>query len=274
MVLSKVRSYQQEIMNRFGGLLHKSLFIEFMGFVQYQNVTYPLFCLKSKGEKNTDFKNVVISAGIHGEEPGGVYALLEFLKLDISDFTDSYRFLIFPCINPFGFEYNHRFNPNGHDINRQFKSDGLSSEATKVMNVLGRKSWKFDFTIDLHETDPNWADEGFRTEDNPKTFYMWETCLDKSIRIGDKVIEEVKKIAPVCEWDKVYDDVNHGGVIWYPEGCGNQVYAQGTTFDAFLATHYTSQSFTLETPCGWSMEQRVLVHRTALRSILELKRNV
>lgn len=275
MRLNKIRSYREVLDQLFNVFPEsKSLSIEFVGFVEHGSVAYPLFCLVSNEDGLNPKKNVLISAGIHGEEPAGVYTLLNFLKEDISSFVGNYRFLIFPCINPFGFEHGYRFNPKRLDINREFKlGGGRSYEANKVMDLLARKSWKFDFTVDLHETDPGWADEGFTSADNPKTFYMWETCSDKSLRIGDRVIKEVKKVAPVCEWEKVYNDTNHGGVIWYPEGCGNEVYAQGTTLDAFLNAHYTPQSFTLETPCGWSMEKRIFTHLAALRSILKLKRD-
>ena len=141
------------------------------------------------------------------------------------------------------------------------------------METLSRKARKFVCTIDLHETDPNYVGEGFTRKDNPKEFYMWEVCPDKNLRIGDGVVKSVEKVVPVCRWDRIYKDINSNGVIWYPEGCANEVYAQRTTLEGFLADNYTLQAFTLETPCGWHMDQRVLAHSTAIRSILELKRN-
>jgi hypothetical protein len=280
MVPVKIRSYHYEVLNQFHDQLFdlsntdKGFSIEFMGIADCKFIEYPLFCLTTGNNQDTNLKDVLISAGIHGEEPAGVYTLMRFLKHDMFfDFAKDYRFLIFPCINPFGFEHGHRFNSNGVDINREFKKDSLCREANRVMGVLGRKARKFVCTIDLHETDPNWADEGFTKDYNPKTFYMWETASDKSIRIGDKVIKEIMKWAPVCGWPKIYGDTNNGGVVWYPEGCGNPVYAQGTTLDAFLNANYTPQSFTLETPCGWNMERRIATHLVALQTILELKRN-
>ena len=275
MALVKIRSYHQEVLKPLFAMARKkpNFFLELMGFVNYELATYPLFCLTITDEGDVDPKDVLISSGVHGEEPAGVYTLLRFLEDGILDFLGDYRFLIFPCINPFGFEYGYRFNPDGIDVNRQFKHDTDCHEAAKVMRILSRLARRFAFTVDLHETDPNWADEGFPASDNPETFYMWETCADKSIRIGDKVIDEVKKTAEVCDWAKIYEDTNHGGVIWYPEGCGNPVYAQGTTLDAYLNANYTPQSFTLETPCGWEMDRRVAVNLAAVRTILELKRN-
>lgn len=282
MELHKIRSYREEVLEPLFAMARRNLNFstEFIGFVNHGFVIYPLFCLSvtsriSPGEK----KDVLISAGIHGEEPAGVYALMRFLENSIYDgngihtFLRDYRFLVFPCINPFGFEHGYRFNPDGVDVNRNFKQGTDCHEAAKVVRFLSRLDRRFACTIDLHETDPNWADEGFSAEDNPREFYMWEACADKSIRIGDRVTDVVRRIAPVCDWAKVYGDTNHGGVIWYPEGCGNPVYAQGTTLEAYLNANYTPQSFTLETPCGWDLEKRVAVNLTAVRTILELKRN-
>ena len=274
MGLTKIRSYRKEVLdplfNIVGG--NKMFSVEFMGWADRLLDNYPLFCVTVGNRQNTDLKDILISAGVHGEEPAGVYALLRFLKEDVCDFLGSYRFLIFPCVNPFGFEHGYRFNPEGVDINREFKKDTSCREANRVMDLLSRKSRKFVCTIDLHETDQNWNDEGFSASDNPQTFYMWETASNKSIRIGNKIIKEVMKWAPVCGWPKIYGDINNGGVIWYPEGCGNQTYAQGTTLDAFLNANYTPQSFTTETPCVWDLWKRVATNMVALKTILELKR--
>ncbi len=280
MGLEKIRSYRDEVLeclfraSRFYVDSNNFNFSSgFMGFVNEELMTHPLFCVSIVNRGVANLQDVLISGGIHGEEPAGVHTILKFLEHDIFDFLGNYRFLIFPCINPFGFEYGFRFNTGGIDINRQFKSDSDSREASMVMRALWGYGRRFACTIDLHETDPNWADEGFSKEANPCTFYMWETASDKNIRIGDKVIEEVKKTVEVCDWPKVYGDVNNGGVIWYPEGCGNPVYAQGTTLDAYLNANYTPQSFTLETPCGWDLKKRIATNMVALRTILELKRN-
>ena len=277
MELMRVRSYRHVLSFFYSNVLAKTAkrcSVEFIGWADRGLGAYPLFCITVGDSRDAGLKDVLISAGIHGEEPAGVYALLKFLAEDISDFTDDYRFLIFPCINPFGFEHNQRLNQEGMNINREFKKDSLCREANRVMTTLGRKARKFLCTIDLHETDPNYIGESFTEADNPQEFYMWEACPDKSLRIGDEVILNVERRVPVCRWDRIYDDINNDGVIWYPEGCLNRVYAQGTTLEAFLNANYTPQAFTIETPCGWPMEQRVLAHRVALRSILELKRSV
>lgn len=279
MQLDVVRSFKQDVLDRLSHLSGDRFNVELVDVREPRSNFCPLYCVTTVRDKNRDKnrgrKEVLISAGIHGEEPAGVYALLKFLEEDVQDFLDDYRFMVFPCINPFGFEHNHRFSPAGLNINRQFGIKTVCREANAVVMTLVQKMGRDRFicTIDLHETDPNFVGEGFKPEDNPKGFYMWEVCPDRGLRIGDRVIESIEEVVPVCKWDSIYKDKNSGGVIWYPEGCGNPVYAQGTTLEAYLNANYTSQSFTLETPCGWHMNQRIFAHRAALRKILELKRD-
>ena len=269
-----VKSYQEEVVDRIFELVkvNQKIWPRFMGVAGEKDNAYPLFSLTVGNLYDDNINRVVISAGIHGEEPAGVYALLKFLEEDIMDFCGDYAFLIFPCINPFGFERGYRFNKEGLDINREFKAGTLCGEANAVMRALKRRGVRFECTVDLHETDPDWASEGCKPEDNPKEFYMWEVCPNKNLRVGNGVIKRLSSLVPVCVWDTIYQDINSGGVIWYPEGCVNSVYAQRTTLEGFLADHFTPQSFTLETPCGWNMKRRVFAHRIALRDILELKR--
>lgn len=274
MGFTKVRSYEKEVLNRLFDLVKKDdrISVRFMGVAGRGLDQHVLYYLSIGNVFDSKLKNVCISAGVHGEEPAGVYSLFNFLENNLDDFIDDYRFLIFPCINPFGFEYRHRFNQEGLDINREFKIGSFCDEANAVMRVLRRRARQFVCTVDLHETDPDWTSEGCKPEDNPKEFYMWEVCPDKNLRVGDKVIKMIYGLFPVCKWDTIYQDINSGGVIWYPEGSRNEVYADKTTLEGYLADNYTPQSFTIETPCGWHMDKRVFAHLSALRSILHLKR--
>jgi len=275
MTLTQVRSYREDVVEPLERLARRDLRFDlgFMGFTEHEREVRRLLYLSIGGNEAGDKQDVLLSAGIHGEEPAGVYALLNFLESGIHDFLGAYRFLVFPCVNPFGFEYGVRLNPAGFDVNRNFRNETSCLEAAKVMRVLSRLDRRFTCTVDLHETDPDWAGEGFSANDNPKGFYMWEVCSIRNMRVGREVVKEVARLAPVCDWPYIYGDHNSRGVIWYPEGSGNNVYAQGTTFEAYLNRNYSPQSFTLETSCAWDMALRTSVHLTAVEAILKLKRN-
>ena len=267
---TKVRSYRDEVVKRLASIGTDTRFrFRCIG----RSGPSPIFSVTFGNDKSGCSRRVLLSAGIHGEEPAGVYALLRFMENYIRCFDDDFEFLIFPCINPFGFEHNSRHNAQGIDTNREFKDDTGCIESSLVIRELKRLNRHFVCTIDLHETDPNFVGEEFTRGDNPTEFYMWEVCPDKEARIGHLVTRIMERFVPVCKWDTVYKDRNSGGVIWYPEGCANPIYTQGTTLEGYLAANYTPQSFTLETPCGWPMYQRIFAHQTALTRILQLKQN-
>ena len=103
---------------------------------------------------------VTISAGVHGDEPAGVWALLSLVRDGLLDPRYSYR--LWPCFNPTGFEAGTRANAEGTDMNRTFGRGGSSPEAKAILTANRDRS--FELAIDLHE-------------DHEATgFYLYETA--------------------------------------------------------------------------------------------------
>lgn len=92
---------------------------------------------------------VHLSAGVHGDEPAGVLALIDVVETDRLDPRFSYR--VWPCVNPTGFDAHTRENIDGLDINRTFGRGGSSPEAKAV--IISNRDRKFVAAIDLHEDD-------------------------------------------------------------------------------------------------------------------------
>lgn len=67
------------------------------------------------GERAPEKLSVIISAGIHGDEPAGVEAALQFAELTADNplLLEHFSFDIFPCDNPYGWERNTRENSQG-----------------------------------------------------------------------------------------------------------------------------------------------------------------
>ena len=136
----------------------------------------------------------------------------------------------------------------------------MLKENKSVLESLKNGPKEYLITMDLHEVPFDYEGEGFKKEDNPTEFYLYENCADISLRIGHKIIKSLEGKIPICKREKIYDDINSNGVVWYPEGNLNAIYAENTSFDCFLlAQHYTKQSFTIETPTGWTLKERVNV---------------
>ncbi len=92
---------------------------------------------------------VLLSAGVHGDEPAGPLALLRLAER--RELAESYAYRIWPCTNPTGFDAGTRENADGIDINRTFARGGSSPEAKAI--VMANRDYKFTLSIDLHEDD-------------------------------------------------------------------------------------------------------------------------
>lgn len=238
-----------------------------LGYVGEEKL--PVYALFSPAKPNDQRLNVLLSAGVHGDEPAGVHTVLEFLETKAPAYADRFRFFVFPCVNPVGFERDTINSGENLNVNRMFKTDTPSTEAKLVKAQLEKWNVKFAFTIDMHEIPPYWADEGFTAKDNPREAYLYETHADKTKRIGRKLLDELPKEIEVCRWPKIYGDKADRGLVSYPEGNFNPVYAEQTTLDGFLQANYSPHTFTSETPIGWPLAKRVRAQTSWLLSALK-----
>ncbi len=98
------------------------------GRVDESGKTYPLYCLTTPGRRE-----LVVTAGFHGEEPAGPLTLLEcFGELAEQARAHDVALRVFPCINPSGFERGERYNASGEQPNNDFLryevTPGVSAE--------------------------------------------------------------------------------------------------------------------------------------------------
>ena len=96
---------------------------------------------------------VGIFAGIHGDEPEGVYALIQFIKLLEAkpDLAAGYYLSIYPVCNPTGFEDATRHSRSGKDLNREFWKRSSAPEVRLLEAELVSRS--FQGLISLHTDD-------------------------------------------------------------------------------------------------------------------------
>lgn len=94
---------------------------------------------------NITANDILISAGIHGDERQAVHTLFCLIKtICESDsplavfIRNNIHMIIAPCVNPYGYVNNTRENYNGDDINRDFPSNGNATPyQTKGAIFLG-----------------------------------------------------------------------------------------------------------------------------------------
>jgi murein peptide amidase A len=103
---------------------------------------YPWFQVERAGKSPA----VLLTGGMHGEEPAGVEGVLRWLE---AGETYGRSLLVFPCINPYGWERNYRRNRQRRDINRQFRSRTNTPEAELIKRLV--RGRRFLFSMEFHE---------------------------------------------------------------------------------------------------------------------------
>jgi hypothetical protein len=94
-----------------------------------------------------------IFAGIHGDEPEGVHAIVQFIKLLEAkpELAAGYYLSFYPVCNPTGFEDATRYSRNGKDLNREFWRNTAEPEVRLLQAELISRS--FQGIISLHTDD-------------------------------------------------------------------------------------------------------------------------
>jgi len=104
---------------------------------------------------------VGIFAGIHGDEPEGVHAIVQFIRLLEArpELATGYYLSFYPICNPTGFEDNTRHTRSGKDLNREFWQDSAQPEIRILQAELVSRS--FQGLISLHTDDTSTGFYGF-----------------------------------------------------------------------------------------------------------------
>lgn len=100
-------------------------------------------------------------AGVHGDEPEGVFALAQLLRLLESkpELATGYCLFVYPVCNPTGFEASTRHSRAGKDLNREFWSGSRQPEVRFLEAELAANA--FHGIISLHTDDTSDGFYGF-----------------------------------------------------------------------------------------------------------------
>ncbi|PIP65297.1 hypothetical protein COU77_02715 [Candidatus Peregrinibacteria bacterium CG10_big_fil_rev_8_21_14_0_10_49_16] len=236
----------------------------------------PLFLVQYPRTFHPGKPTILLSGGVHGDEPAGVYTVIDWLRNRIQEQDTVCNAYVFPCVNPSGFELDTRFAANGVDLNRSFNKETEQQEVQAIEQWLRATGVRFAFTMDCHEVPADASGEGFTEKDNPHACFLFETMADVRHRIGPQLIAALPNDMEVCQWPEVYTEKNTGGVVAYPEACAHPPYAEDATFEGYMngvnktPKQYTDHSFTTETPTVWEMEKRIRTQTIWIQTAIEL----
>jgi len=196
---------------------------------------------------------ILLTAGIHGEEPGGAEGALRWLES--GDWARwRVNWLVLPCINPYGWERNQRRNAQGRDINRQFRGSNDCPEAKLVKRLV--RGRRFLFAMDFHE------------DVDASGYYLYELRREPPF-MGERIVAAVGKVIPINR-DKVIDgnEATGFGLIRREANIDRLKCRRRWPMAFHVFLHGADHIFGSETPVYFPLTQRAKAHNTALRTAL------
>ncbi len=193
-------------------------------------------------------RQVLVTGGVHGDEPAGVEAVLQLLARDNTALLKKFSFLVIPCVNPYGFVHDTRETLDGVDINRAFETDNVA-EVAVIKEALGQT--QFLLTIDFHE------------DYDATGFYLYEGKRDEKY-IGPQLAAAAKAIGPLDaenpgeDAPEIADGVYKVATSWGTQGLA-----------PYLLHFHSEHVIISETPTIWPLEQRVALHVAILDTALD-----
>jgi len=138
-----------------------------------------------------------LSSGIHGDEPAGPLAALRLLREN--DWPPNAELWFCPCLNPMGFRLNRRENPDGKDLNRDYRH--LATAEVRAHFAWLERQPRFDAYLCLHE---DWEAHGF---------YLYEQNPDGRLALAETIIKAVQKVCPIDPSEVIEDRPAKDGII-------------------------------------------------------------
>lgn len=209
----------------------------------------PVLCLKSPALEKVG--GIYLSAGIHGDEPGGTEGLVAWADKHRRSLR-SLPVLIFPCLNPWGLTQNRRSDSDGHDLNRLFHNDRNPAIAA-VRKIAAQR--RFNAALMLHE---DYDGEGV---------YLYEhhNCEPW----GDSLLRAAEAFVPRDPRTRIERRLAKSGVL-SPRVTARTFAKIGLPEAVFLHGLTCNHSITFETPSEFALEKRTAAHVAVIEKLVSL----
>ena len=207
-----------------------------------KNKEYPLYIVSNNAKKPS--AAVCFSAGIHGDEIAGSFAVLEFIKKHNFSNFKNIKIILIPVANPTGFDKCKRCNYLNKDLNGLFCKKVLSGENKLIYFSI--KNSKIIFFHALHED----VDE--------KSFYLYN-FEKKQEQIYRDIIKEAKQYFPINTAEKIYNDSALNGMI---------INRKDGSFEDRMFRDGVPYSMCTETPGKQPLKKRVELNRIIMEMAL------
>lgn len=200
-----------------------------------------------------NLRRILISGGIHGDEPAGVETICTFLENKLyKDFLEDWEFTLLPCINPTGYEMGTRNNQDDVDLNRMFKETNVPQEVEFVKSVLDQS---YDLDLELHE------------DIDSSGYYLYQKDLSSELSsLGRAILDLVESVHPLNLAKEIEEIPAERGLLtrlsephemeWWPMAL-------------YAYTRGCRHVCTLETAPSLPMEVRVKAHLLAIQTAIQ-----
>jgi murein peptide amidase A len=216
-------------------------------------------------------KSVYLSAGLHGDEPAPPLAILNLFWQNL--WPADWNIYICPCLNPAGFRSNQRLNPDGIDLNRDYR-DSKSKEIRAHVAWLEKQA-PFSLTASLHE---DWEASGFYV------YQLGPLSVDSVTRHILRQVEQVCTIDNSSMIDQLPAEegvldlalhslqMNEALIDRLGESSADTIIVKRSTSiwsePIFLVNRKTRVSYTFESPSTLPLEVRVQALTHAVNALL------
>jgi murein peptide amidase A len=211
---------------------------------------HPLPILQ-KASSSDDAPVVLLTTGIHGDEPAGPLAVLHCLQNDL--FDPRCHWLLSPLGNPDGLAKASRFNADGIDINRDFKHTH-TVEARFLKNAYRQLPMPY-LHLSLHE---DW--------EYPQG-YLYEINTGTLPSLADPLLDGIEREVGLSDAELLDGHtptrrgfICHESTPDEPDGWPEAIW---------LVRTFPLLSYTLETPSGQPLKQRIACHCAFIKQAAE-----
>jgi murein peptide amidase A len=213
----------------------------------------------------SDAPVVHLTAGVHGDEPAGPWALLSIVESGLLDPRFAYR--IWPCTNPSGYQAGTRGNLEGNDVNRSFSEGVTTPESRAIIQV--NRDHHFVVAVDLHE---DFEADGF---------YCYEPVIHGTAPLSEAIVRAIESAGfPVQTLDEAFDlgyprdsrkaeamrTLARGRVL--VNASAEIRLSPGLPLSLYLLRSAVKRYVTVETPRRRSWDDRIAMHRLAVVTAL------
>lgn len=225
-----------------------------------------------------DSPTILLTAGIHGDEPAPVRALLDFFEKGIfEEYSKNLNFEALACINPYGYEKeiheNSRIIFRKVNINRDFVEKHRTEEAGIAKRFLSNPHRRYIGAINIHEDNVYEAEGDFKPSDSPRAFYLYEISREGK-EIGKDITQFLSsKGIDIHDKNKVYDDHCEEGVVTIKFEGPPDKNVPNTLEEYLRFNSHSEHILTFETPVCWPMKKRIEAHHLAMRYALDYFRD-